>query len=94
MKGLAIPFPLEFFVQATPASSQTANGKKRDEWKEEVAKDARARLAEMTDFYFLDRRPLAATIDYFPPDVMQGDVDNIVKFTLDGMKKVGYCPGG
>jgi Endodeoxyribonuclease RusA len=44
----------------------------------------------LREFYFLDRRPLAATIFYFPPTEMEGDVDNIVKLILDGMVAIIY----
>ena len=44
----------------------------------------------MRECYFLDDRPLAVTIFYFPPTEMQGDIDNIVKPILDGMDKIVY----
>lgn len=44
----------------------------------------------MRDFHYIDYRPLAATIFYFPPGEMQGDVDNIVKRIIDGMATVLY----
>jgi crossover junction endodeoxyribonuclease RusA len=44
----------------------------------------------LREWIYLDERPLAATIFYFPPAKMDGDVDNIVKLILDGMKNVIY----
>lgn len=41
-------------------------------------------------FFFIDHRPLAATIFYFPPTEMDGDVDNIVKLIVDGMITIIY----
>jgi hypothetical protein len=53
-----------------------------------VAAAARAHVDTLRDFFFLDGRPLAATILYFPPAPMEGDVDNIVKLIVDGMINV------
>jgi hypothetical protein len=50
-----------------------------DLWKRTVGEIASAHVKTLRDFYFLDDRPLAATIFYFPPAEMEGDVDNIVK---------------
>ena len=47
-------------------------------------------MKSLRDFVFIDHRPLAATIFYFPPTEMDGDVDNIVKLILDGMITVIY----
>jgi crossover junction endodeoxyribonuclease RusA len=44
----------------------------------------------LRDFFFIDDRPLAATIFYFPPTELQGDVDSIVKLIVDGMVAVIY----
>lgn len=44
----------------------------------------------LREFYFIDQRPLATTIFYFPPTAMGGDVDNIVKLIVDGMVAVIY----
>ena len=85
-----IPFPFEFIIKQTPVSSQTSNGKSKERWKCVVGKHAKERISELRELYFYDDRPLMATIYYFPPDSMDGDVDNIVKPILDGMKKVIY----
>ena len=47
-------------------------------------------MKTLRDFYFIDDRPLAATIFYFPPTEMRGDVDNIVKLIVDGMDTIVY----
>ena len=47
-------------------------------------------MKTLRDFFFIDNRPLAATIFYFPPTEMDGDVDNIVKLIVDGMVTIIY----
>ncbi|KMO32612.1 hypothetical protein VQ02_23120 [Methylobacterium variabile] len=86
---LAVPFPLEFTIQATPRSLQ-ASKSARETWKSMVGEAARNRIAASREFTFLDERPLSVTIFYFPPAPMQGDVDNIVKPILDGMRSIVY----
>lgn len=51
---------------------------------------ANAHVKTLREFFFIDHRPLAATIFYFPPSEMQGDVDNIVKLIIDGMVTIIY----
>lgn len=55
-----------------------------------MAEAGLVRRAETCEQAFLDERQLAATIFYFPSDPMAGDVDNIVKPILDGLKGVAY----
>ena len=55
-----------------------------------VGEIAGTHVKALKDFYFIDQRPLAATIFYFPPTTMSGDVDNIVKLIVDGMVAVIY----
>ncbi|MGX7705508.1 RusA family crossover junction endodeoxyribonuclease [Methylobacterium sp. Gmos1] len=86
---LAVPFPLEFVILATPRSLQSSNTA-REAWKSKVGDAARSRIARSREFTFLDRRPLSVTIFYFPPAPMQGDVDNIVKPILDGLRNIAY----
>ena len=86
---LAVPFPLEFVIQRTPRSLQ-ASSKAREAWKSTIGEAARDRIASSREFTFLDRRPLSVTIFYFPPEPMQGDIDNIVKPILDGMWGIVY----
>jgi Holliday junction resolvase RusA-like endonuclease len=86
---VAVPFPLEFVIQATPRSLQSST-KAREAWKAKVGDAARSRISQSRDFTLLDSRPLSVTIFYFPPAPMQGDVDNIVKPILDGMRGIVY----
>ena len=51
---------------------------------------ARTRVRAVDDLGFIDERPVAETIYYFPDTPMRGDVDNIVKPILDGMKSAVY----
>ena len=87
--AVAVPFPLEFVIQATPRSLQSSN-KAKEAWKSRVGEAARTRIAASREFTLLDKRPLSVTIFYFPPASMQGDVDNIVEPILDGMWSIVY----
>jgi Holliday junction resolvase RusA-like endonuclease len=82
-------FPLEFSIQETPKSLQ-ASGKSKGEWKNTVKAAANKRIADTVDWAFLDQRRLAVTILYFPPEEMEGDIDNVVKPILDGMIHAVY----
>ena len=44
----------------------------------------------MPEGHFATEAPLAITLLYFPAAEMPGDVDNIVKFILDALKKHIY----
>ena len=85
-----LPFPIEFVIRDTPRSHQTENKKARQAWKDTVNRLAKGHAAALMQLYFLDDRPLAVTIYYFPPAKMQGDVENIVKLLNDGMEQVMY----
>jgi len=88
---ISLPFPIELPpVRDTPLSLQSKNGKAREAWKRKIGEIANAHVKTLRDFYYLDNRPLAVTIFYFPPAEMVGDVDNIVKLILDGMDKIVY----
>jgi hypothetical protein len=80
-------FPLEIIVMGTPVSFQRRRPKAKGEWKSLVATAARSVLPEM---HFATKRSLAVTLYYFPDEPMEGDVDNIVKLTLDGMARLVY----
>ena len=87
--SVAIPLPLEFVIEATPVSAQ-ASSPTREAWKATVSQAARERLSDITDWYWLEKQPLSVTIFYFPDERMEGDIDNIAKPILDGMKAVVY----
>jgi hypothetical protein len=82
-----IPFPLEIVIEATPISSQGSPSSKAA-WRSMVAESVKARLRDLTDWYWLDERATAVTILYFPVARMEGDIDNVVKPILDGMKSL------
>ena len=82
-------YPLEIFMERVPLSLK-ASTKSRKRWMGEVANAARERQRETYELGFLDNRPLAATIYYFPSAPMEGDIDNIVKPIMDGLKGVAY----
>lgn len=87
---ISLPFPIEFVIRDTPRSHQSPNTKGKELWKRKVGKIASSHVKTLRDFFFIDRRPLAATIFYFPPTEMGGDVDNIVKLIVDGMATIIY----
>lgn len=87
---LGVPFPVEFLINDTARSHQSKNVKAKELWKQRVRAAAAAHVRSLRDFVFIDRRPLAATILYFPLAPMDGDVDNIVKLILDGMVTAVY----
>lgn len=70
--------------------SLQGSAQSKERWKETVKDAARKRCQESVEWYFLDNRPLAVTIYYFPVAPMVGDVDNIVKLILDALKNVAY----
>jgi Holliday junction resolvase RusA-like endonuclease len=87
---ISLPFPIEFVIRGTPRSHQSPNTKGKEAWKRKVGQIASAHVKTLRDFFFIDQRPLAATIVYFPPTEMDGDVDNIVKLIVDGMVTIIY----
>ncbi|MEA2727846.1 MAG: hypothetical protein QOF70_2321 [Acetobacteraceae bacterium] len=87
---ISLPFPIEFLIRDTPRSHQGKNTHGKELWKRKVGEIASAHVKTLRDFVFIDHRPLAATIFYFPPTEMDGDVDNIVKLILDGMIAIIY----
>lgn len=82
---ISLSFPIEFVIRDTPRSHQSKNAKGKELWKQRVGEVAKAQVNAISDFFVLDHRPLAATILYFSPTEMEGDVDNIVKLIIDSM---------
>ncbi|MFL6844283.1 MAG: RusA family crossover junction endodeoxyribonuclease [Allosphingosinicella sp.] len=83
-------YPLELVLQGTPVSLQSRNAARREAWKVRVTEATRDRQRETYELGFLDDRAVAVTIYYFPSAPMDGDLDNIVKLMLDGMKGFAY----
>lgn len=75
--------PIEFNVLGTPVSLQSENAKAKAEWKAKVLEAAKA-VIEPGSWTFMEER-LAVSLYYFPQYTMLGDVDNIVKLTLDAL---------
>lgn len=90
MSDFGLPFPIEFIIRDSPRSHQSENKRAKERWRAQVGAEARAHLAASAELCFIDERPLAATILYFSPVLMAGDVDNIVKLIIDGMIGVFY----
>lgn len=82
-------YPLEIFIERVPVSLQ-ASGRSQRRWMGEIAQAARERQRATYELGFLDNRPLAATIYYFPSAPMEGDIDNIIKPIMDGLAGVAY----
>ena len=76
--------PLEFLVVGTPVSLQSPNARARAEWKELVRTAAVAKVGG--DSWAFDDERLSISLFYFPQAEMDGDVDNIVKLTIDALK--------
>ena len=87
---ISLPFPIEFVIADTPRSHQSANARGKELWKQKVNALANEHAKTLRDFFYIDERPLAATIFYFPPAKMDGDIDNIVELIIDGMIPVFY----
>lgn len=87
---ISLPFPIEFVIRDTPRSHQSPNTRGKELWKRKVGTIADEHAKTLKDFFYIDDRPLAATIFYFPPDEMDGDLDNIVKLIIDGMITIMY----
>jgi hypothetical protein len=86
-KNLEPDFPFEFIVLGTPVSFQRDNSLAKQEWKALVRDASATRLPEM---HFATEKPLAVTLYYYPEERMVGDIDNIVKLTLDAMSRLVY----
>lgn len=84
---MELQFPFEFVVYGTPVSHQGRNAAARDEWKDLVAKTCQACIPDATTPTF---RRIGVTLFYFPDEEMTGDIDNIVKYTLDGLNGLLY----
>jgi crossover junction endodeoxyribonuclease RusA len=79
---MEIEFPIEFLVFGTPVSAQSRSPVARDGWKARVLAAAQSVVPHP---HFASQKRLAVTLFYFPEGPRQGDVDNIVKFTLDAL---------
>jgi hypothetical protein len=85
---LEVAFPFEFNVAGVPVSLQAKRAESREQWKDRVRAASSIGLPKP---HFATNDPLAVTIFYFPPEAMQGDVDNIVKPILDALSRHLYC---
>lgn len=83
-------YPFEFSIGGTPLSLQAKNRAHLATWKDSVRAAALERRDDVAPGCFLDDVRLAATIFYFTPAPLQGDVDNIVKPILDALVGVAY----
>lgn len=88
-----LPFPLEIVIEGTPVSQQ-ASAASRGRWVSRVRASVMTRVRETSEWEWLDDRPVAVTIFYFPASEMLGDIDNITKPILDAMRHVAYPDDG
>ena len=86
-----LPFPFEFSIPGIPVSAWTRNPVVKERWKANVRDRAKARADELVEWYLVPVDPVLVTIFYFPAEPMLGDIDNIVKWILDGMCGVVYA---
>ncbi len=84
--------PLEFNVVGTPVSFQSDNARAKEEWKTKVLAAA-LQVIEGGAWAF-DQSRLAVTLFYFPQAPMPGDLDNILKLTLDALIPNVYLDDG
>jgi len=82
-------FPFEFIINETPRSLQ-AKPKSVQRWMALVSDAASKRVAHVVEQSWLDGRPLALSVLYFPPAPMDGDVDNIIKPIMDALNRIAY----
>lgn len=88
--------PIEFLVKGTPVSLQATNTKAKEAWKALVLAAAEDMLKPQEDenegalWAFSGDQRLVFTMLYFPEVRMQGDVDNIVKLTMDALNERIY----
>jgi crossover junction endodeoxyribonuclease RusA len=88
---MEIEFPIEFLVFGTPVSAQSQNPVSRTAWKDRVLAAAEAVVPQP---HFASQKRLSATLYYFPDGPGRGDVDNIVKLTLDALWPHIYLDDG
>jgi crossover junction endodeoxyribonuclease RusA len=80
-------FPIEFIVQGTPVSFQRANPRAKEEWRDLVRRASAPQLPQM---HFASSQRMSVTLYYYPDGPMIGDIDNIIKLTLDAMSQHVY----
>jgi crossover junction endodeoxyribonuclease RusA len=78
---MEIQFPVEFVVHGTPISL-AASSRSKQRWKATVKEASYTALPEQHIWY---EGPVCVTIYYFPTEPMPGDIDNIIKMTLDAL---------
>ena len=83
---MQIEFPIEFIVHGTPVSQQARRAASREEWKERVRQ---ASSGVLPSPHFAFEGAMSVTLYYLPPEVMEGDIDNI-KPVLDALSRLVY----
>ncbi|MCJ2133318.1 RusA family crossover junction endodeoxyribonuclease [Methylobacterium sp. J-026] len=86
-----LTFPIEFNVPGTPVSLQAKRARSKEAWKEKVRAASRGVVPEG---HFATERPVAVTLYYFTALTRTGDIDNIVKPTLDALIRHIYLNDG
>jgi crossover junction endodeoxyribonuclease RusA len=88
---MELEFPIEFLAHGTPVSSQSQNPLAKTGWKDRVKT---ASVGVIPPPHFASEERMAVTLFYLPDARMQGDVDNIVKLTIDALKAHIYIDDG
>ncbi|MEL6064910.1 MULTISPECIES: RusA family crossover junction endodeoxyribonuclease [unclassified Methylobacterium] len=86
-----LTFPIEFNVTGTPVSLQAKRARSKEAWK---AKVRAASDAVLPEGHFATERPVAVTLYYFTALPRTGDIDNILKPTLDALIRHVYLNDG
>ncbi|MDH2312286.1 RusA family crossover junction endodeoxyribonuclease [Methylobacterium brachiatum] len=86
-----LTFPIEFNVTGTPVSLQAKRARSKEAWKEKVRAASREVLP---DGHFATERPVAVTLYDFTAVPRTGDIDNILKPTLDALIRHVYLNDG
>lgn len=85
---MEIEFPIEFLVPGTPVSFQTKSTKSKAQWKKRVREASQAALPD--DAQLDAKTRISVTLYYLPDEPMVGDVDNVIKLTIDAMCKAVF----
>ena len=83
--------PIELIIQGYPVSHQAKKSGAREEWKEEVSRQAWAQLEELQEGHFLLQQLLVVTVYYFPQAPLAPDLDNATKPVLDSLSKCAFA---
>lgn len=82
--------PVELIIHGYPVSHQAKKKGAREEWKQDVYRQAWQQLEEMQEGHFALDQLIVATIFFFPQAVLEPDLDNATKPILDGLTSCAF----